>query len=82
MDLSTPQLELRGIDATYGAMKALFSVSLVVPEGGVVALLGPHGAGKTTTLRIASGLLSPTGGTVEIGGNDVVSSDGKVGGAV
>jgi branched-chain amino acid transport system ATP-binding protein len=71
VDSSKPQLELRDIDAAYGTMRALFSVSLVVPEGGVVALLGPHGAGKTTTLRIAAGLLAPTGGTVEIGGKDV-----------
>ncbi len=71
MDSSKPQLELREVDAGYGAMRALFSVSLVVPEGAVVALLGPNGAGKTTTLRVASGLLGPTAGTVEIGGHDV-----------
>jgi branched-chain amino acid transport system ATP-binding protein len=70
----TPQLELRGISAGYGTMKALFSVDIVVPEGEVVALLGPNGAGKTTTLRVASGLLAPTGGTTWVKGVEVTAS--------
>jgi branched-chain amino acid transport system ATP-binding protein len=44
-------LELRDVEARYGPVQALRSVSLEVPEASVVALLGANGAGKTTTLR-------------------------------
>jgi len=47
----TVLLELRGVDAAYGATAVLRSVTIEVPEGGMVALLGANGAGKTTTLR-------------------------------
>jgi branched-chain amino acid transport system ATP-binding protein len=67
----TALLELRGIDAGYGTMKALFSVDVTVEQGRVVALLGPNGAGKTTTLRVASGLLRPTAGSVWFDGQDI-----------
>ncbi len=64
-------LELRGVDAGYGATRVLRSVSLVVPAGAVVALLGPNGAGKTTMLRTASGLIRPTAGSILVGGVDL-----------
>jgi branched-chain amino acid transport system ATP-binding protein len=57
-----PLLELRDVDAGYGAMRVLFSVGLSLPEGQILALLGPNGAGKTTTLGVASGLVMPTSG--------------------
>jgi len=47
----TALLELRGVDAAYGATAVLRSVTLEVEDGGMVALLGANGAGKTTTLR-------------------------------
>jgi len=47
----TALLELRGVDAAYGATAVLRSVTLAVEDGGMVALLGANGAGKTTTLR-------------------------------
>jgi branched-chain amino acid transport system ATP-binding protein len=68
------QLEIRSVDAAYGAIKVLFSVDLVVPEGGVVALLGPNGAGKTTVLKVAAGSLTPTTGSVWVNGSDVTLS--------
>jgi branched-chain amino acid transport system ATP-binding protein len=61
-------LRLRDVHAAYGAIRALHGVSLEVQEGTVVALLGANGAGKSTTLRVISGLLPPTGGTLEYGG--------------
>jgi branched-chain amino acid transport system ATP-binding protein len=59
------------IEAYYGRVCALHSVSLEVAEGSVVALLGANGAGKTTTLRVISGLLRPTRGSVEFDGRRV-----------
>jgi branched-chain amino acid transport system ATP-binding protein len=56
-----PLLELRDIEARYGAIRALHGVSLTVEEGEVVSLLGANGAGKTTTLRAISGAVRKTG---------------------
>jgi branched-chain amino acid transport system ATP-binding protein len=64
-------LELQGINAGYDRMKVLFDVSLKVPRGSIVAVLGPNAAGKTTLLRVASGLLRPTTGEVRISGDPV-----------
>jgi branched-chain amino acid transport system ATP-binding protein len=57
-------LELTDVHACYGPVRALHGVSLSVPEGGIVALLGANGAGKTTTLRAISGMVRKTGGNV------------------
>ncbi|MGZ8692982.1 MAG: ABC transporter ATP-binding protein, partial [Gaiellaceae bacterium] len=54
-------LELRGVEARYGPIKALHGVSLTVAEGEIVALLGANGAGKTTTLRAVSGTVRHSG---------------------
>jgi branched-chain amino acid transport system ATP-binding protein len=54
-------LELRGVEARYGPVQALRGVSLEVPEGSVVAVLGANGAGKTTTLRAVSGTVKRSG---------------------
>jgi len=70
----TPLLEMRGIHAGYGSMKALFSVDLRVSQAGVLAVLGPNGAGKTTTLRVAGGLLRPSAGSVLFDGADITRS--------
>ena len=63
-----PLLRLRNVDARYGRFVALSNVSLIVPEGAVVALLGPNGAGKTTMLRTISGMLPTAGGSIEFDG--------------
>jgi len=54
-------LELRGVEARYGPIKALHGVSLTVADGEIVALLGANGAGKTTTLRAVSGTVRHSG---------------------
>ena len=68
------RLELEGITAAYGDTVALRDVSLVVPDGKVVALLGPNGAGKTTLLSVASGLLRPRHGRVLLDGRNVTGA--------
>jgi branched-chain amino acid transport system ATP-binding protein len=57
----TPLLELRHVEARYGPVQALRGISLEVPEGAIVAVLGANGAGKTTTLRAVSGTVRRTG---------------------
>jgi branched-chain amino acid transport system ATP-binding protein len=65
-------LEIKGVDAHYGAIHALRKVSLTVEKGEVVTLIGSNGAGKSTTLRVLSGLLKPTAGTVVYDGHSIV----------
>jgi len=62
--------ELRNVTAGYGITTVLRDVSLVVPAGSVVALLGANGAGKTTLLRAASGLI-PARGRITLDGKDL-----------
>lgn len=64
-------LEVHDIDAYYGNIQALKSVSLSVERGEIVSLIGGNGAGKTTTLRTISGLLRPTRGSVLLDGEDL-----------
>jgi ABC-2 type transport system ATP-binding protein len=56
-------LESVALARHFGAVKALDGLDLAVPQGGVSALLGPNGSGKTTTIRLLLGLLKPTAGT-------------------
>ena len=64
-------LELRGVEKSYGAVKALAGIDLAVEPGEILALAGPSGAGKTTTLHVAAGVLSADGGEVRINGKDM-----------
>ncbi len=64
-------LELDQITATYGKVAALHELSFHIDEGEIVALLGANGAGKSTTLRVISGLLKPRTGTVRLLGHTI-----------
>jgi branched-chain amino acid transport system ATP-binding protein len=64
-------LELDRLSVSYGGMKALTDVSLTVPEGCVVALLGSNGAGKTTALRTISGLVRAQSGAIRFRGRNI-----------
>ncbi len=69
--MSDTLLELRGVSASYGSIQALSNVSLKVPEGGIIALLGGNGAGKTSTLNAISHLIEPDAGQVLYDGKSI-----------
>jgi ABC-2 type transport system ATP-binding protein len=62
------EIEVRGLTKTFGAVTAVRDVSFTAPAGRVTGILGPNGSGKTTTLRVALGLILPTAGEALIGG--------------
>ena len=62
--MSAPILQLNNVEAAYGAVKAIRGVSLAVPQGAIVAVLGSNGAGKTTILKTISGILDPQKGSI------------------
>ena len=66
-------LQIDGIEAFYGRVRALAHVSLRVGAGEVVALIGSNGAGKTTTLRTISGLVHAATGRISFAGKDVTA---------
>ncbi|XYD12188.1 branched-chain amino acid ABC transporter ATP-binding protein/permease (plasmid) [Methylobacterium sp. NMS12] len=68
---AAPMLEVSDLSKHFGGLKAVDAVSFTVARGGIHALIGPNGSGKTTTLNVLSGLYSPTGGTVRLAGQDV-----------
>jgi branched-chain amino acid transport system ATP-binding protein len=66
-----PLLSVANLEVSYGAIKALRGISLTVGQGEVVALIGANGAGKTSTLRAISGMVTPAKGTVTLKGENV-----------
>jgi phosphonate transport system ATP-binding protein len=70
-----PALVISGLSKRYGDREILRSVDLAVPQGGVVALIGANGTGKSTLLRSIVRLVEPTGGTIRALGLDVTALD-------
>jgi branched-chain amino acid transport system ATP-binding protein len=68
---TAPILEVEGLTAAYGPVRALDGVSLTAEAGRITAVLGANGAGKTTLLRTVSGLVRPVSGRVTLGGEDI-----------
>jgi len=68
-----PLLSLEHLNVSYGAIHALHDVSLTVNTGEVVTLIGANGAGKSTTLRAITGLLSPRAGRIVFEGRDLAA---------
>ncbi len=71
-------IHARGIEVSFGSVKALDGVDLLVADGEVRALLGPNGAGKTTLVSVLTTLLTPTAGTAVIDGFDVCNQPNEV----
>ena len=69
-----PVLQVQDLVARYGQITALKGISFEVREGSVVALIGANGAGKSTTLRVISGLIRPASGHVRLRGQDLSRS--------
>ncbi|MBR0556637.1 ABC transporter ATP-binding protein [Ciceribacter sp. L1K23] len=64
-------IELRNVCADFGSFRAVDNVSLSIEPGEFFSFLGPSGCGKTTILRMVSGFIQPTAGTIAIGGRDM-----------
>jgi ABC-2 type transport system ATP-binding protein len=70
-------IELRGVTKLFGTKRAVDRLDLTVRAGELNAFLGPNGAGKTSTIKMICGLLSPSGGTVRVGGHDAASPEAR-----
>jgi branched-chain amino acid transport system ATP-binding protein len=68
-------LSISNLHAAYGKVEVLHGISLDVPKGKLVTLIGSNGAGKTTTMRAISGMIKPKSGSVTLGGKDVTGLD-------
>ena len=66
--MSAALLEVDGLSVQFGGLRAVDGVSFTVDKSEIVGLIGPNGAGKTTIFNCISGVLTPTGGDVRIGG--------------
>ncbi len=65
-------IEIQGLTKAYDAQHvAVNNVSLMLPQGKIIGLLGPNGSGKTTLIKMLNGLLTPTQGVIRIGGRPV-----------
>ena len=73
--MSEPLLKVRNIETYYGPIMAIRGVSLDVPEGKIVTILGGNGAGKTTILKTICGAMDPLKGTVTFAGEEIQRSD-------
>jgi ABC-2 type transport system ATP-binding protein len=73
--MPAPALSLRAVTKRYGDLTAVADLSLDVEPGEILGFLGPNGAGKTTTIRLLTGFLRPTSGTVQLLGHDL--NDGR-----
>ncbi|NMB91215.1 MAG: ABC transporter ATP-binding protein [Chloroflexi bacterium] len=65
-------IRVSNLTKEYGSRRAISDLNFSINRGEIVGFLGPNGAGKTTTMRILSGYMPPTSGTVEIGGHDIL----------
>ncbi|MBQ7083574.1 MAG: ABC transporter ATP-binding protein [Oscillospiraceae bacterium] len=68
-------LEIRDLQVRYGGIEAVKGISLDVPEGQIVTLIGANGAGKSSTLRTVAGLVNPAAGKVIYQGEDITGKD-------
>jgi len=65
-------IKVQDLTKHFGTKRAVDGISFTVERGEVLGFLGPNGAGKSTTMRMITGFIAPTGGTVTVGGHDMV----------
>lgn len=73
--MSEAILRINDLKVNYGGIEAVKGISFDVPKGEIVTLIGANGAGKSSTLRAISGLVKPSGGTIEFEGEDITAKD-------
>lgn len=78
MDRSQPAILVENLHRSFGSLRAVHGVSFSIAHGQVVGFVGANGAGKTTTMRILTGYMPPTEGTVTVAGYDVVEESLEV----
>ena len=71
-------LEIRDLQVHYGGIEAVKGISLDVPEGEIVTLIGANGAGKSSTLRAIAGLVKPSAGAITFQGEDITGKDSNL----
>ena len=67
-------LKIENLKVSYGAIEAVKGISLEVPDGKIVTLIGSNGAGKSTTLRAVTGLVPSAEGSIHYNGNDITNA--------
>src|SRR3989442_4343948 len=67
-------IKVQNLAKVFGTKRAVDDVSFAVERGEVLGFLGPNGAGKSTTMRMITGFIPPTAGTVSVGGFDIVEN--------
>jgi len=71
-EIATPLLEVSNLNVRYGGIHALHDLTIKVPQGSIVTLIGANGAGKSTTLRTISGLVPAASGSIRFAGKEIV----------
>lgn len=71
-------LEIRDLQVHYGGIEAVRGISLDVPQGEIVTLIGANGAGKSSTLRAIAGLVKPAAGTISFMGENITGKDSNL----
>ncbi len=68
--MTEPAIQTRGLRREFGELVAVHDVDLDIPRGQIYGFLGPNGSGKTTTIRMLCGLLTPSSGSAHVLGLD------------
>ncbi|MBI4006393.1 MAG: ABC transporter ATP-binding protein [Gammaproteobacteria bacterium] len=71
-------IDVKSLDKRFGPIHAVRNISFTVRQGEVLGFLGPNGAGKSTTMKMITGFLEPTAGTVSVCGHDILEDPIKV----
>jgi ABC-2 type transport system ATP-binding protein len=67
-------ISVKGVSKNFGPKQAVADVSFTVERGEILGFLGPNGAGKSTTMRMITGYLPPSSGSISVGGHDIISA--------